>query len=134
MSSLSASPSPIGPSGNVSLPHSTANNGTHRVDCRYDSSIDNCFAWDSPDTYKPSSKDCCSQASGEWNTTCEVCMFPDTTKSEQQLKKWLACYKGQQNCMYAQHKDSDKENGAAATGPKVKMPAVVFAAALATLA
>lgn len=134
MSSLSASSSAISPSANASLPHSNANNGTHRVDCRYDSSIDNCFAWDSPDTYGPSSKDCCSKVSGEWNATCEVCIFPDTTKSEQQVKNWLACYKGSQNCMYAQHKDGDKKSSAVAAGPKAQLLAVIIAFALATLA
>ena len=82
--------------------------------------------------YEPSSKSCCSIAHGDWNATCEVCMFPDMSKSEKQIKYWTACYKGQQNCMWAKHKN-DKKNSAAAAGAKVKLLAVVVAATFTAL-
>lgn len=135
MSSVSASTSAISASASL-VPSSTANNGTDRVDCRFDSSIDNCFAQDSPDTSDPSAQTCCLNVGGDWNTTCEVCMFYHHETSEQQVKDWQACYKGGHSCNWADHKKNDAEkakNAAAAAGPKMQLLAALFAAALATL-
>lgn len=60
-------------------------------------------------------------------------MFPETSKSKQQIENWTACYKGQQNCMSAEYRNGEKSSAAPTVGPKMKLLAVVVAASLTTL-
>lgn len=128
-SSVSLAPSSAAPAPSASAAPSGFGNDSANPGCTY--ANPHCWAKKS----NSSAESCCYKVNANWKSQCDACFFPDASKAKNQSEEWMKCWGADADCMVEVKKEEPAAKGAAfSVAPKTQLLALVFGAALFTLA